>query len=215
MMVRLRALKVSTVALLLAGAAACDPTPPPVGMERGAELFETCRPCHGEAGAGNPDIEAPAIAGLPQWYIEAQLQGFQAGLRGQHESDLAGLRMGPMATTLNREGDIPSVAQYVASLPPVYPPSTLEGGNAGAGAERYVTVCVACHNPDGLGNPQLHAPPIVQMPDWYLLGELQNFKAGARGADPRDTWGMTMRVNTLALDEQAMLDVIAYVQTLR
>lgn len=203
------------VPLLLAGAVACDATPPPVGMARGAELFETCEPCHGSAGAGNPDVQAPAIAGLPQWYIVAQLQGFQTGFRGDHPSDLPALRMAPMATSLNRDGDIESVAQYAASLPPVYPASTLEGGNAGAGAERYTTICVACHMANGLGNEQLHSPPIVQMPDWYLLNELQNFKSGARGADPRDTWGTTMRVNTLALDEQAMLDVIAYVQTLR
>jgi cytochrome c553 len=202
------------VPLLLAGVAACDATPPPVGMGRGAELYETCQPCHGTTGVGDPEIEAPAIAGLPQWYVEGQLQGFQAGLRGRHSSDLPGLRMRPMATSLNRDGDIASVAQYVASLPATYPESTLHG-NAGAGAERYMTICVTCHGPDGMGIEALHSPPIVQMPDWYLLSQLENFKSGARGADPADTWGMTMRVNTLALDERAMEDVIAYVQTLR
>ena len=213
MMVRLRGVRLAAVPVLLMGAASCGP-PPPVGVERGAELYETCEPCHGDMGAGDPDIEAPSIAGLPQWYIEAQLEGFQSGLRGMHASDLPGLRMRPMATSLNREGDIASVAEYVASLPPTYPESTLHG-NAGAGAERYVTVCVACHGPEGLGMEELHSPPIVQMPDWYLLSQLQNFKSGARGADPADTWGMSMRINTLALDEQAMQDVIAYVQTLR
>ena len=37
----------------------------------------------------------------------------------------------------------------------------------------------------------------------------------ARGADPADTWGITMRANTLVMTDQAMADVIAYVQTLR
>jgi len=115
--------------------AACDATPPPVGMVRGAELFETCAPCHGPNGAGNPDIEAPAIAGLPQWYIESQLQSFQAGWRGKHADDLPGLRMRPMAVSLNRDGDIESVAQYVASLTPPFPESSLHG-NAGAGASQ-------------------------------------------------------------------------------
>lgn len=195
-------------------AAACDPTPAPPGLARGAELFETCAPCHGEAGQGNPEIAAPAIAGLPQWYVESQLAAFQAGFRGKHAGDLAGLRMRPMAMTLNRDGDIPSVAEYVAGLEAVYPESSLHG-NAGAGAERYTTVCVACHGADGQGNELLKAPPIVQLDDWYLVQELQNFKSGARGADPADTWGSTMRINTLALDDQAMADVIAYVQTLR
>ena len=67
---------------------------PPVGMELGAELFETCsratarrarRPCH----------QAPAIAGLPQWYIEARSRA-SGGWRGKHAEDLPGLRMRPM-----------------------------------------------------------------------------------------------------------------------
>ncbi len=212
-MARLPFVRRAVLPLLLVGAAACDATPPPVGMERGAELYDTCQPCHGENAVGNPEIAAPAIAGLPQWYIEEQLRGFQAGFRGDHATDLPGLRMRPMALTLNREGDVESVAQFVASLDPVYPVSTLHG-NAGAGAASYA-VCVACHGADGLGNPDLHAPPIVQLDDWYLFSQLRNFKIGARGANPGDVWGTTMRVNSIALTDEAMQDVVAYVQTLR
>jgi cytochrome c553 len=53
------------------------------------------------------------------------------------------------------------------------------------------------------------------MHDWYMLNQLRNFQSGARGAHPADTWGQTMRVNTLATSDQAMRDLIAYVQTLR
>lgn len=212
-MPRLRPHRLSALALLAAGLAACQGTPP-VGMERGAELFETCTPCHGPEAAGNPDIEAPAIAGLPQWYIEEQLRGFQQGFRGDHYTDLAGLRMRPMALSLSREGDIESVAQYVADFEPVYPRSTLHG-NAGAGARTYSQICVACHGPDGLGMPELHSPPVVQLDDWYLYQELRNFRSGARGAASGDTWGATMRANSLALTDQSMQDVIAYIQTLR
>jgi cytochrome c553 len=210
---RIRIFRFSTLALLAGGLAACDATPPPVGMARGEALYGTCVPCHGEDGAGNVDIAAPSIAGLPQWYIEAQLDGFQRGFRGRHHEDLPGLRMRPMAISLTRDGDIESVSEYVASLPAVYPESTLDG-NAGAGAQSY-EVCVACHGVSGLGNEPLRSPPIVQMHDWYMLNQLRNFRSGARGAHPQDTWGGTMRVNTLALSEQAMKDVIAYVYTLR
>jgi cytochrome c oxidase subunit 2 len=213
MMARLRTVRLSVIPLLAMGAAACDATPPPVGMARGEELFDTCAPCHGANAAGDPEIAAPAIAGLPQWYVEEQLRAFQDGYRGKHADDLPGLRMRPMAITLNREGDIASVAEYVASLEPPFPASTLHG-NAGAGAELYV-VCVACHGENGEGKQELHSPPIYQLDDWYLFAQLQNFKSGARGAQPGDIWGTTMRVNTLAMTEQAMQDVIAYVQTLR
>ena len=213
MMLRLPIFGKALLPLLLVATVACDATPPPVGLERGAELFETCAPCHGDAGVGKVDIAAPAIAGLPQWYVEDQLRGFQNEYRGDHADDLPGLRMRPMAVSLTREGDVESVAQYVASLDPVYPQSTLHG-NAGAGAASYV-VCVACHGEDGLGNRDLHAPPIVQLDDWYLLTQLRNFKSGARGARTDDIWGQTMRVNSLALTDEGMQDVIAYVQTLR
>lgn len=213
MMTRPRFSRAAILPLVVAAVAACDATPPPVGMTRGAELFETCVPCHGAAATGNADIEAPSIAGLPQWYIEAQLQAFQAGWRGKHAEDLAGLRMRPMAVSLTREGDIESVAQYVASMPAIYPESTLHG-NAGAGAASY-QVCVACHGADGLGDETLRSPPIVQLNDWYLAQELRNFRIGARGANPADTWGLTMRANAAVLTDQAIEDVIAYVQTLR
>ena len=146
---------------------------------------------------------------VPYPYGEEQAR---AWIEGQ-ERYMAEGRGYPMAVTLNREGDVESVAEYVASLAPVFPASTLSG-NSGRGADSYV-VCVTCHGEDGLGNQDLHAPPIVQMHDWYLLNQLRNYKSGARGAHPDDVWGGTMRVNTLVLDDQAMQDVIAYVQTLR
>jgi len=118
-----------------------------------------------------------------------------------------------MALSLTREGDVASVAEFVAAMPGIFPESTLHG-NAGAGAAAY-EVCVACHGVDGLGDELLKSPPIVQMHDWYMLNQLRNFKAGARGADPQDIWGATMRANTLAMSDQTMQDVIAYVQTLR
>src|SRR5215831_3077029 len=48
--------------------AGCAQTPPP-GMARGKELFTNCEPCHGKGGQGNPELDAPEIAGLPKWYI--------------------------------------------------------------------------------------------------------------------------------------------------
>ena len=201
------------VVILLVATQACELYPEP-GIEKGEELFDTCSPCHGSLGEGDPEIEAPAIAGLPQWYIEDQLNSFQAGWRGRHAADLPALRMRPMAETLNKDGDVSSVAGFVASLTPVQPPSTLDG-NAGRGAERYALVCASCHGDYGLGREELRAPPLVNIDDWYLFAELENYRAGARGAHVDDVFGIGMRSNTIALDDEAMKDVVAYVQTLR
>ena len=56
-------------AALLAG---CAETPGP-GLARGKMMFDNCTPCHGADGYGNPALGAPAIAGLPRWYVERQL----------------------------------------------------------------------------------------------------------------------------------------------
>ena len=186
------------------------------GIARGADLYDTCRPCHGDAGAGSELLGAPSIAGLPLWYLEAQLTKFRAGIRGAHPSDMEGHRMRPMARSLNIEGDVSSVAQYVASLPPRPAPQTLTGGDAAAGAARYTTVCVVCHGPDAMGLEAMGAPTLVNQADWYMVRQLDKFKSGVRGADPRDVQGAQMAAMSSTLENhQAMLDVIAYIRTLR
>ena len=63
---------------------------------RGKALFKLCASCHRADGSGNVSVGAPTIAGLDEWYVEAQLQKFKGGLRGAHPDDVAGLRMRPM-----------------------------------------------------------------------------------------------------------------------
>ena len=102
----------------------------------------------------------------------------------------------------------------MAALPKVNPAPTLAGGNAEVGKQKYVP-CIACHGMNGEGNQALNAPPLAGMSDWYQLTSLQKFKAGVRGTNPKDTTGMLMRPMSMTLaDEQAMLDVIAYIATL-
>ena len=183
-------------------------------VERGAELYQLCAQCHGEAGQGNQEFEAPAIAGLNQWYIEAQLAKFREGLRGMHPDDLTGLRMRPMAITLVHEGDVADVAAFVASLPAVRPTPVNSGGDATKG-EAYYKICVACHGPQAEGDQKQNAPSLNRASDWYLLTQLEKFKVGIRGTDPRDIPSLLMRPMAMTLlDQQAMKDVIAYITTL-
>ncbi|MEC7740205.1 MAG: c-type cytochrome [Gemmatimonadota bacterium] len=189
-------------------------TPSP-NLSRGEALFDTCRLCHGSDGLGNPGLQAPAIAGLPQWYIEAQLEKFQTGIRGAHSEDAPGMLMRPSAVALHQEGDIEAVAEHVASLSPDREVTVVLEGQAEAGAATYTGVCSACHGPDATGNEVLGAPPLVLVDAWYMLAQLRNFKTGIRGSHPRDTWGMTMRINAEALSDDDMKDVITYISTLR
>jgi cytochrome c553 len=190
----------------------CGSKPP--GLAHGQEVFDTCVPCHGANGAGNLSLRAPAIAGLPQWYVAAQLTKFKGGIRGAHPDDEEGARMRPMARTLWKKGDVESVAEYVASLAATHPAATLQG-DVTAGSARYNSICVACHGPDGMGNQQLNAPALRSQADWYMLAQLEKFKSGMRGAHPSDVSGSQMRAMAMTLpDSQAMKDVVAYIRTL-
>ena len=202
----------SGIALL--ALASCSP-PYETGMARGKQEFRTCVPCHGAHGGGNRDLGAPAIAGLPDWYIQAELRKFQKGIRGSHPDDAEGARMRPMSRTLYRAGDLEAVALYIASMPPVPQPFTLTGADTAAGRVSYQGICTTCHGPDAKGNPALSAPPIVQESDWYLVTQLAKFKNGMRGTNPDDTTGAQMRAMSFTLaDSSAMRDVIAFIRSL-
>lgn len=182
-------------------------------VRRGAEIYELCAQCHGAEGMGNAAIEAPSINGLPEWYLSATLEKFKMGGRGTHFDDISGMRMRPMSLTLRSEDDVADVTAYVVSLPVRKPAPQLEGGDAARGAQLYAP-CIACHMPDGSGNPALGSPPLKHASDWYLLSQLKKFKSGIRGTNPNDANGALMvgMAQTLP-DEQAMKDVIAHIMT--
>ena len=198
--------------VLMVVAAACNRAPTP-GVARGKALFDTCAPCHGVQGGGNQALGAPAIAGLPAWYVQAQLENFQAGRRGYAPFDTIGIRMKSISWSLDLPGDVPSVAAYVATLAPARPAPVLSG-DATAGQAGF-QVCAACHGADARGNEVIHAPPLAYQADWYLVAQLHKFRAGWRGTDTSDVWGQTMRSNAMTLDDAAMANVVAYIQTLR
>jgi len=190
-----------------APSAAADPS-------RGQELFDLCVYCHGPEGLGNPNLGAPPIAGMPEWFLLGQLGAFRSGTRGLHPADEAALRMRPMALTLSRPGDVEAVAAYVAKLPRGKPDNRLTNADPAKGQALFAT-CIACHGPEGGGNEALKAPPLTSLGDWYVAAQLQKFRAGIRGGSPTDVNGMLMRPMAMALpSEQAVLDVAAYVSSL-
>ncbi len=181
---------------------------------RGRDVFETCVPCHNSDGSGNPEVGAPNIAGMNEWYVEEELDKFRAGVRGLQFNDMEGMRMGPMALSLTSEDDVKAVAHYVETLPVVRHAASLPG-DPKAGEALYAT-CGACHGDHGAGNPDLKAPRIAGVDDWYLATELRKFRSGVRGANPKDLQGRLMRpmARTLA-DEDAIRNVVAYIGTLK
>mgnify|MGYP001219316305 FL=1 len=182
--------------------------------EKGKALYAVCVACHGPDGAGNKTLNAPAIAGQEIWYLERQLKNFKAGIRGTNSKDIYGMQMRPMAMTLTTEQAIADVAAYVSSLKAKLPAQSIKG-NANAGQAAYM-ICQTCHGPKGEGNKALNAPKLINQQDWYIVRQLKNFKAGLRGAHPKDVYGMQMRPMALTLpNDEAINNVVSYIVTFK
>lgn len=203
------ALLLTTLPLL--GVAACDVGH---GESLAKARYANCAPCHGNDGSGNRTVGAPAIAGLPVWYVEAQLRKFRDGSRGAHPDDIDGLKMRPMARTLLSDEEVKVVAERVSKMSVVRPAVTITDGDAGRGKAMFGT-CVACHGEKASGMQDKGAPDLHRTGDWYLLAQLKKFKGGVRGSAATDLTGQQMRPMAATLpNEQAMKDVIAYIRTL-
>jgi cytochrome c oxidase subunit 2 len=82
------------------------------------------------------------------------------------------------------------------------------------GAELF-ELCVQCHGSAGEGNHSALAPSIAGLEEWYVLGQLKNFKSGARGTHPEDTGGLRMYPMSLTLKaDEDMQAVASYVAAL-
>ncbi len=206
-------------AAIAVAAGACDFRPAP-GFARGELIFDTCSPCHGKDGAGDESLGAPAIAGATDWYLTSQLTRFRDGVRGYHYQDTEGLRMGPMSRALIvGDGDVESIVEFVVSLPIVDPPATLDG-DVEAGEADYELLCANCHGIDGRGVdaavPELNAPSLLHLQDWYIVSSMRKYRDGVRGARPGDQAGATMRASVASgWTDERINDVTAYIMTLR
>ena len=179
----------------------------------GAAQYAVCASCHGPQGQGQQALNAPKLAGLDPWYIRKQLQNYKEGLRGAHEDDVFGRQMAPMARTLATDAAVDNVIAHIQTFPDEPAPATIEG-NASEGASRY-RVCAYCHGAAGQGIEAMNAPRLANMTDWYMAGQLRNFKQGIRGGHPQDYYGKQMGFMARTLqDEQAIENVIAYINTL-
>ena len=171
-----------------------------------------CTTCHGADGIGSEGVQAPRLAGMEPWYLKRQLEHFRAGMRGMHREDFQGTEMQPMAAKLSDES-IAELVAWVGSWEYVPTPVTLEG-DAEAGRALYAS-CSSCHGANGEGSPTLGAPALAGQNDWYLVTQLQNFKAGYRGSAPGDTYGAQMIPMAASLaDDTAIRNVVSYINTL-
>jgi len=82
----------------------------------GQRYYVTCGACHGPEGRGLQATNAPALAGMSDWYLVTQLKNFKQRIRGAHAKDGYGPQMASMTGMLTSDQAIDDVVAYVNTL---------------------------------------------------------------------------------------------------
>ncbi len=177
--------------------------------EAGQAKSITCGACHGADGNSvNP--EWPSLAGQHALYSYQQLQAFKSGAR------VNALMLG-QAMMLSDE-DMRNLSVYYEGLEPaaraVADPSSVDKGRAlylGGEREKGVAACIACHGPEGTGNPAANYPSIGGQWAVYTAKQLREYADGTRANS--DTAKMMGEIAS-RLSEDEILAVASYIQGL-
>ncbi|MEX2523766.1 MAG: c-type cytochrome [Gammaproteobacteria bacterium] len=177
-------------------------------IEAGKQKSQTCAACHGPDGNSNNSIW-PKLAGQHVQYTAKQLQDFKQGKRENAQ-------MAPLVSSLSEE-DMRDIAAYyadqkgkVGSADPEY----LEEGEKiyrFGNAETGVPGCMACHGPNGKGNPAAMYPMLSGQHADYTAAQLQAFRSGERSNDNRQA----MRILAEKMSDAEIKAVSEYIQGLR
>ena len=149
-------------------------------VEAGKAKAAACAACHGADGNSmNPAW--PKLAGQGAKYIAIQLKHFKSGARKN-------ALMQGQAMALSTQ-DMQDLGAYYASLttsPNAANPDTLELGQAiyrGGIMKKNVPACMACHSPDGVGNPSAAFPKLAGQHANYSEAQLKSYRANERDYD--------------------------------
>jgi len=75
--------------------------------------------------------------------------------------------------------------------------------------------CTVCHGVQLMGNEIIRAPRLSGMETWYVMQQLQNFKAGIRGPHQEDPYGYEMQPMAAALDDARIAAAAEFVNATR
>lgn len=166
--------------LAMLSASSLTSAPSSSSEDLGFAVFrDRCMACHLQSGMGIREMNAPAIAGIPRWYVTDQLRKFRRDQRGYHADDAARSLMQANALALD-EKSIAFVGRHIESLAPNEGRKTLSNELTKKSQSLYRTQSQECHGEDGEGNRSNRVPPLTSQQDWCLFKQIENFQTGKR-----------------------------------
>ncbi|MEM7012055.1 MAG: c-type cytochrome [Verrucomicrobiota bacterium] len=166
-----------------------------------------CATCHAVNGQGIDEIKAPAIAGLPDYYVMQQIEKFKSGMRGVDPDDKNVSFMHEEATELDEEL-FRELAKLIAGLEPRKTVHSVIG-DIERGNVLYKRHCETCHGPAAAGNAAKEIPPLYGFQDWYLVDQIERFRRGKRKADPYNVETVKMHAMAKSLWRQRDVNALA------
>lgn len=189
--------------------AAAEAPAKPGDATAGQTKSTTCAACHGMD--GNPaSSQYPKLAGQHEDYIVRQTELFKS-----HKRESA-VMMGFVATLTAQDlHDIGAYFATKASLPGVADAKLAARGEAlyrGGDKAANVPACMACHGPDGRGNPGTGYPQLAGQYADYVTLKLKDFAAGKGYSD--DDRGHIMVDVTKGLKDADIAALASYIEGL-
>jgi len=176
--------------------------------DAGQAKSAVCAACHGVDGNSvNP--QWPSLAGQHSGYLAAQIEAFKdqrrqdplmsaqaASLSGEDAQDLAAFYSGQVLASKEAESSAANRGQKI-----------YRGGDP----DRGIAACIACHGPNGLGNPMSGYPVIAGQHSVYLASQLRLYASGERRSDSNQM----MRSIARNMTEEDIKAVSSFIQGLR
>lgn len=177
---------------------------------RGKNKSITCAACHGADGNSiNP--EWPSLAGQNENYLIRSLQSFKDGSREN-------VLMSPQANMLSDQ-DIEDLAAFFATQTPkrrTADPALVSQGERlyrGGDGEKGISACMACHGPNGHGNPGAGYPLLAGQHATYTTNQLLAYRDDSRRSDM--TVNQIMRNISAQMSDDQIKAVSSYIQGLQ
>ena len=196
------------VATAPAAAAAAAPLKPG-DANSGQAKSATCGACHGID--GNPaSSQYPKLAGQHENYIARQIELIKTNQRANP------VMMGFIASMTPQ--DMHDVGAYFASkssLPGVADAKLVAKGEAlyrGGDKATNTPACMACHGPDGRGNPGAGYPQLAGQFADYTVAKLKDFRDGKKWSD--DDKGSIMPAVVHGLNDADLAALASYIEGL-
>lgn len=168
-----------------------------------------CGACHGMDG-NSTDPQYPRLAGQSEQYIAGQLEQFKSGKR-------VNAIMAGFAEPLSAQ-DMHDIGAYFATkapLPGVADQALVEQGETlyrQGDTARGIPACMACHGPDGAGNPGAHYPRLTSQHSKYVEARLKAWKESTTPSDDPHT--KIMMPIAQKLDDKDIAAVASYLEGL-